>query len=130
MPPSPKDVLIPSRQQYLARVWPRATAGTLLAYQYDPMSRTFDMVAAGGGVVHHGDRGAETLVYIPATVHGSVTVTGGAILDKVTSNPDGSRDAYVAPTGRSRYGIEVGMPSSSMVACSQLRRDESAETDQ
>ena len=116
VPPSPKDVLIPSRQQYLARVWPRATDGTLLAYQYDPLSRTFDMVAAGGGDVRRGDFGAETVVYIPATVHGSVTVTGGAILDKVTSNPDESRDAYVAPTGSSRYGIQVGTPSNSTVA--------------
>jgi endoglycosylceramidase len=115
-PPSPKDVLIPSRQQYLSRVWPRATAGTLLAYQYDPISRTFDMVAAGGGVVRHGDRGAETLVYIPPTVHGSVRVTGGATLDKVTSNPDGSRDADVAPTGSSQYEIQVGTPSSSTAA--------------
>jgi endoglycosylceramidase len=116
VPPSPKDVLIPSRRQYLSRVWPRATAGTLLAYQYDPISRTFDMVASGGGVVRRGDLGAETLLYIPTTVHGSVTVTGGAILDKVTSNPDGSRDVYVAPTGSSRYGIQVGTPSNSTVA--------------
>jgi hypothetical protein len=116
VPPSSKDVLIPSRQQYLARVWPRATAGTLLAYQYDPVSRTFDMAATGGGAVPAGDRGAETVVYIPTTAHGSVTVTGGATLDKVTSNPDGSRVAYVAPTGTSRYEIEVGTPTASTVA--------------
>jgi hypothetical protein len=116
VPPSPKDVLIPSREQYLARVWPRATAGSLLAYLYDPMSRTFDMVAAGGGVVHRGDRGAETLVYIPATVHGTVTTSGGAVVDTVTSNPDGSRSAYVAPTGSSRYEVRVGTPSGSTVA--------------
>lgn len=116
VPPSPKDVLIPSREQYLARVWPRATAGSLLAYLYDPMSRTFDMVAAGGGVVHRGDRRAETLVYIPATVHGTVTTSGGAVVDTVTSNPDGSRSAYVAPTGSSRYEVRVGTPSGSTVA--------------
>ena len=116
VPPSPKDVLIPSREQYLARVWPRATAGTLLAYQYDPTSGAFVMVANGGGTVRPGDQGAETLVYIPASVHGSVTVTGGAKLDHVTSNPDGSRDAYVAPTGSSQYQVKVGKPSSSMIA--------------
>ena len=47
--PSPKDVLIPSREQYLARVWPRATAGTLLAYRYDPATGAFDLAATGGG---------------------------------------------------------------------------------
>jgi endoglycosylceramidase len=114
--PSPKDVLIPSREQYLARVWPRATAGTLLAYQYDPATGAFDMAATGGGAVRRGDRGAETVVYIPASAHGSVSTTGGATLDQVTTNPDGSRDAYVAPSGTSRYWVEVGKPSSSMVA--------------
>jgi hypothetical protein len=29
----------------------------------------------------------------PDTVHGSVTVAGGATLNKATDNPDGSRDA-------------------------------------
>ncbi len=115
VPPSPKDLLIASRREYLSRVWPRATAGTLLAYQYDPGSRTFDLAAAGNGAVRRGDRSAETIVYIPSTVHGPVKVTGGAALDAVTSNPDGSRDAYVAPTGTSSYGIEVGTPSAMTV---------------
>lgn len=34
----------------------------------------------------------------------------------MTSNPDGSRYAYVAPTGDSRYEIKVGTPSGSTVA--------------
>jgi hypothetical protein len=116
IPPSSKDELIPSREQYLARVWPRATAGKLLAYQYDPTARTFTMVALGEGKVSRGDRSAETLLYIPTTVHGSVSVSGGATLDTVTTNPDGSRYIYVAPTGSTQYEISVGTPSSSMVA--------------
>jgi endoglycosylceramidase len=116
VPPSSKDELIPSREQYLARVWPRATAGRLLTYQYDPTSRTFYMVAVGGGKVSRGDRSAETLVYVPTTVHGSVAVSGGAVLDAVTTNPDGSRNAFVAPTGTGRYEITVGAPSDSTVA--------------
>jgi endoglycosylceramidase len=116
VPPSPHDLLIPSRQQYLTRVWPRATAGTLLAYRYDPTSRTFDMAASGTVGVHRGDRDAETVVYIPDTVRGPVGVTGAAALDAVVDNPDGSRDAYVAPTGTGRYGVEVGVPAPSLVA--------------
>jgi endoglycosylceramidase len=116
LPPSSNDLLIPSRQQYLARVWPRATAGTLLAYQYDPTAHTFDMAATGATAVRRGDRGAETVVYIPSTVHGPVAVTGAARLDTVVTNPDGSRDAYVAPTGSAQYGVEVGSPTASMMA--------------
>lgn len=116
IPPSSKDELIPSREEYLARVWPRATAGRVLAYQYDPTSRAFDMIAVGAGKVSRGERSAETLVYIPAAVHGSVRVAGGAILDTVTTNPDGSRYAYVAPTGGERYEITVGAPLDSTAA--------------
>ena len=114
--PSAADLLIPSRQEYLARVAPRATSGTLLAYRYDPASHTFAMAAAGTAAVRRGDRGAETVVYIPAGVAGAVTVDGGATLDTVVRNPDGSRTAYVAPTGGSRYGVEVGSPGASLVA--------------
>jgi len=116
VPPSPDDLIIPSRQKYLARVWPRATAGTLLAYQYDPNAQTFDMAATGAGKVRRGDRNAETVVYIPSSAHGSVNVTGAAVLDTVTTNPDGSRDAYVAPDGSSNYGVEVGHPTTLLIA--------------
>jgi hypothetical protein len=113
--PSSKDRLIPSRQQYLARVWPRVTAGTTLAYRYDPTSRTFDMAATDSAFVHRGDRGAETVIYIPSVVRGSVTVTGAATKDTVILNPDGSRIAYVAPTGRLGYGVTVGSPGTALI---------------
>ncbi|MGO8870088.1 MAG: cellulase family glycosylhydrolase [Acidimicrobiales bacterium] len=113
--PSPDDLLIPSRQEQLARVWPRATAGTLLAEQYDPTSRAFDMAATDSTGVPVGDRGAETVVYIPSTVGGAVTVTGAAILDTVVRTPDGSRIAYVAPTGTSNYGVTVGSPGTALI---------------
>jgi endoglycosylceramidase len=116
VPPSTADRVIPSRQQYLARVWPRATAGTVRAYRYDPTTQTFAMVASGATDVRRGDRNAETVVYIPSTVHGTVNVTGAATLDTVTGNPDGSRDAYVAPTGSSDYGVQVGSPGASVLA--------------
>ncbi len=118
----------PVPEQYLSRVWPRRRPGhcsPICTTPY-PVPSTWWPPA---GDVHRGDRGAETLVYIPATVHGAVTITGGAVLDTVTSNPDGSRYAYVAPTGDSRYEIKVGRPR---LDCrrSQLRGDEPAAADQ
>ena len=69
------------------------------------------MEATGSGAVRRGDRAAETAVYISSTVRGDVKVTGAAVLDATVINPDGSRLAYVAPTGDSGYGVTVGSPS-------------------
>ena len=69
------------------------------------------MAAAGTGRVRRGDRAAETVVYIPPSVKGSVAVSGAAELDTVVVNPDGSRIAYVAPTRNSGYGLTVGGPA-------------------
>ncbi len=112
--PSSQDRLIPSRQLYLARVWPRATAGTLLAEQTDPSSGAFAMVATDSSPIRRGDRSAETAIYIPNTVQGRVEVSGAAMLDTVVQNPDGSRLAYVAPTGGSEYGVTVGGPDATL----------------
>ncbi len=131
-PVSPDDQLIPSRALYMERVWPRATAGRLLSYQYDPTDRSFAMVASDTHEVRRGDRADETVVYIPATVHGKVTVTGAASLDAVVAEPDGSRDAYIAPSGSAlatgtagtagfmstahSYEVTVGQPPAPLVA--------------
>ncbi len=108
--PSAQDRLIPSRQLYLARVWPRATAGTLLAEQTDPSSQAFAMLATDSSRARRGNRSAETVVYIPSTVHGRVAVSGSSTLDAMVQNPDGSRLAYVAPVGHGGYGVTVGGP--------------------
>ena len=54
-----------------------------------------------------GDRSHETEVYIPPLVRGTVSISGAAQLDAVVTNPDGSRLAYVAPTGHGAYGAAV-----------------------
>ncbi len=112
--PSARDRLIPSRELYLARVWPRATAGTLRAEQTDASSQAFAMLATDSSPVRRGNRRAETAVYIPSTVHGRVAVSGSASLDAVVQNPDGSRLAYVAPGGHGEYGITVGGPDATL----------------
>jgi hypothetical protein len=113
--PSSRDTLIPSRQLYLSRVSARATAGQLLASRYDPATHSFAMAATDTTSVRRGNQGAETMVSIPSSVHGTVAVSGAARLDTVVRNPDGSRMAYVAPTGHSGYGVTVGTAGPTML---------------
>ena len=55
-----------------------------------------------------GDRANETEVYVPPLVRVSVSASGAAVLDTIVTNPDGSRLAYVAPTGAGAYSVSVG----------------------
>jgi hypothetical protein len=96
-PVSPDDVVIPSRRGQTDRVWPRAVAGTLLAYRYEPSTRSFAMMAEASRPSGH--RGGDTMVYVPSTVTGHVTVSGAASLVDVATAPDGSRLVLVQPTG-------------------------------
>ncbi len=119
--PSPADLLIPSRGTQLMRVWPVATAGRLGAYAYDPSSRSFAMMATSLSVGRRGDRSTDTVVAIPSVVHGSVRVSGAAVLDAVITNPDGSRTAYVTTTlpgdqssTPAEYQVAVGSPSAAL----------------
>jgi endoglycosylceramidase len=118
--PSPNDLVIASRQRLMARVWPRATAGRLGAYRYEPANRTFAMVATTAGGGRRGDLATDTVVSIPSTVHGAVRVSGRAVLDRVVAAPDGSRLAYVTtkssvPAG-DQYVVTVGPASNALVA--------------
>ncbi|HEY3843551.1 MAG TPA: cellulase family glycosylhydrolase [Acidimicrobiales bacterium] len=105
--PAQNGPLITSRLRYLARVYPRATAGRLISFAYDPSAVSFTMRATDGSAVTSGDRSRETEVYLPPLVRGTVAVSGAAVLDTVATNPDGSRLAYVAPTGEGSYGVSV-----------------------
>lgn len=91
----------------LSRVYPAATAGALLGFSYTPATRAFVMTAADRRAVRPGDRAAETEVTIPAGVHGAVSVAGAARLDQVVAHADGTRTAYVAPTGAGSYSVAV-----------------------
>jgi hypothetical protein len=114
--PAATETLLPSRVTYLSRVIPTATAGTLLAYDDDPADGAFTMIATDPAPVARGDRSAETVVTVPARVHGAVTVGGAAAVDAVQVRPDGSRLAWVAPTGDGRYTVTVGSPPPSVAA--------------
>lgn len=106
--PAQNGPLLRSRLIYLARVYPRATAGRLLSFAYDPSTTSFTMKATSHTNVVPGDRANETEVYVPPLVRGSVSASGAAVLDTIVTNPDGSRLAYVAPTGAGAYSVSVG----------------------
>jgi endoglycosylceramidase len=117
-PVSSNATLIASRQLYTSRVWPRSTAGSLLAYQYQPSNGSFFMSATDSVAVPVGNKAKESIVYVPASVHGGVTVGGHARLDTVQRAPDGSRLAFVAPSGGANgaYTVGVGKPSATLRA--------------
>ena len=101
-PPAQNLGLIATRVKYLSRIYPRATAGRLDSFAYDPDHHSLTMTATS-------DRqGAPTILFIPADATGGVTVTGAARLDRVTLEPDGTRLAAIAPTGPGTYAVAVG----------------------
>jgi endoglycosylceramidase len=106
--PAQNGPLIATRIRYLSRVYPRATAGRLVSFAYSPSSSSFVMHATSSDKVTPGDQAQATEVYIPPLVRGAVTDSGAASLDTVVTNPDGSRMAYVAPTGLGAYEVTVG----------------------
>ena len=107
-PPAQNLGLIPSRVKYLSRIVPRATAGRLDSFAYQPSNHSFAMQATASRRVRLGESARETVVFIPAVAKGGVTVTRAATLDRVIAEPDGTRLAYVAPTGAGAYGVAVG----------------------
>jgi endoglycosylceramidase len=115
-PVSSDDIVIPSRQEQMVRVWPRAVEGTLLAYRYDPSDLSFAMVAKSPRAPD--GHGHDTLVYVPSTVTGPVSVTGAATRGGVVRAPDGSRLVSVHPTraGTGRYEVTVGTGGASVAA--------------
>ena len=105
--PSPKPTdggLRKARAALLMRGCPRAVAGTLLSYAYDPASGSFTMLAEASHRVALGTQDRETIVYVPPRASGAVRVAGAARLDRIVAAPGGGRFVYVAPTG-GRYSV-------------------------
>jgi len=83
------------RERLLARVWPRAMAGTSsnVTYSYEPGTGLFNLAASAPA-------GApETLLFVPRQVRGTVGVTGAAIISGTDRGQDGSRLVHVQPEG-------------------------------
>ncbi|HET7419249.1 MAG TPA: cellulase family glycosylhydrolase [Candidatus Dormibacteraeota bacterium] len=90
--PPPNECLRVSRERLLGRVYPQATADTLLTFHYDPSDGLFSLHA------HGRDGDPSTVVYIPPEVTGQVTLDG-AVRGLVSDQADGSRLVLASPTG-------------------------------
>ena len=88
------------RERLLARVYPRLTSDPEVFFHYDSGEGRFTMHATGRA----GD--SSTVVYVPLEVTGEVTAGGAAMLVVSTDDGDGSRLAFVTPTGGA-YTIAV-----------------------
>jgi hypothetical protein len=66
------------------------------------------LTAHSAQAVGKGDRANETVVFIPAVAGGTVASGGAAVVDQVITEPDGTRMAYIAPTGVGPYSVIVG----------------------
>ncbi|GAC1593554.1 MAG: hypothetical protein NVS3B21_14680 [Acidimicrobiales bacterium] len=103
--PAQNGPIIASRERYLSRAFPMATAGHLDSMRYDPTMHHLTMQATASQRAAHAS--APTVVFLPATMTGNVTVSGAAVLAKVTLEPDGTHRAFVAPTGSGPYTVEA-----------------------
>jgi len=107
--------VIPSRARYVSRVVPRATAGRLVAFAYDPLARHFTMQGTDAHAVQNGDLAGDTAIYIPpsvtaiAPVGWAPVVSGAAVLDRMVTASDGSCMVYVSPTGAGAYEVSLAL---------------------
>ena len=90
------DAAYPSRIKFTDRVYPIYTAGTIESLAYDPDTGTFALRARSPRV-RPGDHSRATVIYIPASVLGSVNATGATIV--LSPAPGGAREAFVYPRG-------------------------------
>jgi endoglycosylceramidase len=119
--PPPSDVALkpqngclrPGRERLLARVQPRAAAGRIRSYAYDPDSGGFQLLASAAA------RAPDTLVFVPKQVRGAVSVDGAAVLRALDQQPDGSRLLRVAPLG-GEYRVAVAAAPLALTPCATL----------
>jgi hypothetical protein len=103
--------------------WARMPVGAPLAVSAAAYEPTLPAALASNGTV--------TEVFLPLNVPGNVSVTGAAVLQSVMTWPDGSRSAYVAPTGVGVYYVFVsgnGNATSSAAAAAQEEEGEEGDT--
>ncbi len=98
----------PSRDKFMVRAYPRAVAGRLIDYAFDPDTHAFALHATGATAAEVGDKAHETLVWVPQDVTQTVSVSGAAVIDEVVTMPDGNRFAWIAPTGSGPYTVTMG----------------------
>jgi hypothetical protein len=98
-----------SREQLLARVYPRASADPHLSYRYDSRTGAFWLGATG----RSGDPPTE--IYIPAEVPSEVT-SAGAVQTSVSQVANGGRLVTATPSGGS-FSVSVEPGPLSLQGC-------------
>ena len=98
------------RERLLARVAPRAIAGSDVRYHYDPATGAFHLTAAAPP----GAPMAE--IVVPPEVTGAATASAGAALERVVDGPDGSRLLVVRPQG-GLFAVDVAAAPLRLVGC-------------
>ena len=109
-PKSQNGCLRPGRERLLARVWPRAAAGRINSYAYDPDSGGFQFRASGRAGM------PDTVFLIPKQVRGAVSVSGAGVVRALNQEPDGSRLLRVAPQGGD-YRVAVAPAQLALTSC-------------
>jgi endoglycosylceramidase len=103
------DAAYPSRVKFTARAYPMYVAGRTESLAYNPDGGSFRLRARSRRVPA-GRTARATVVYVPAAASGAVQATGAAV--RVVSAPDGSRRAFVYPSG-GEYQVTVAAQSGS-----------------
>ncbi len=97
--PKPQNgCLRASRERLLARVWPRAAAGTVISFAYDPATGAFRLRG------HSPDASRATQVYIPAEVTGEVVVSSNGW---ATTEKDRGGGRLVSVSAQGDYEVRV-----------------------
>jgi endoglycosylceramidase len=104
-PPFPPGTPQPLRISYTSRAFPLFTAGDLTSFSYDASSASFDLRAQSPPVPPR-SRARATVIFIPRAVTGAVAATGARL--RTLSRGDGSRVAYVWPTGGPYHVFAAG----------------------
>ncbi|GAC1533764.1 MAG: hypothetical protein NVS3B12_13580 [Acidimicrobiales bacterium] len=103
--PAQNGPIIPTRERYLSRAFPLATVGHLDSLVYDPQRRRLSMNATATHTTKTSGSSRPTVIFLPSTMTGNVTVSGAAVLTGVTREPDGTYRAFVAPNGAGVYSV-------------------------
>jgi hypothetical protein len=111
-PAAPADssgCLRASRERYLARVYPQASADPRLSFRYGAGDGSFTLKASGR------DGDPTTVVYVPPEVTGQITSSGGVRL-AVSRETYGGRVILAAPTG-GRFTVAVAPAPLALTGC-------------
>ena len=99
-----------ARERLIARVWPRAIAGSDVRFRYDPATGAFHLTATARA------GGPPAEIAVPPEVTGTPAVGGNAVLERVLDAPDGGRLLVVRPQG-GLYVVDIAAAPLRLTGC-------------